>query len=861
MIIARFAIWLLLVSPDLVFRVYLQTAPGTRREESSSLAATCPIPLLDVTVSDTLRFSEDGLSYLAALPSPVYVVPMLGVYRGGKSMLLCRLMRLQAPYANGFGIGHGQQTFTRGIQICAEEVNGLGTVVWMDTEGLFSSEDAEGAYGPKIFSLSLLFSSAVLINSVKVLNEQFFSFFAEQQRLARVLKHGLTAKGLPADGLMRRNLSVFWVLQQPVQSHNSSDISRRQLQDFLALPDDTRARVRRDFHHLVHEVPAATYDMRAWAQLDSVPDADLAGAYVNAAEELRNRVLAELRLSRPMQASGVVKQLEMFLQVVQTQELSGTLAQEVFEEAQAGSLCGNFSVAAEKAAGQLPLPSLAAVFEKAHLAVEEQRMAAIENFHFSETWSSQLETCVQDQMAKLEYRNAAAVLATWESAASRIAEDTTCFFLGAHFGLLSEFEANYSDIFTASLRMQALDFSYALQRTRLGDCVLLQHVIKPFLPWLAWPACRGQLQSRPLTGFLSLLVQAALLTGLYSMLHMFNRLPAYFDINYPVLRAHPVLLHAILLLPPSIPWGSLVMIVSVSGAFWSAWKFVTHIFADRDDGDELCEVTPISYIDSRLEQLVKGSDAALKQYLRAAALDVADLLDCGRLNAAAGALLRAVNHVRDESSTDELSIALLSEHHSQRIEAALEQFRELKAIQPLCLSKRLFDHNLAKLACCGTMADLLTTMLDLLELMTPSHYENEISSPEASGNLSQELYEDESSVPETSVQTSPGTSAFRDTSSIHGISPVVGCKFGTHSATSEAAPEEAGALICRGSSCHACKFFKNFVGVRSVCASSCSPGSRSACSRGSDAIMSTPTPARSIDSRCNITVKSDACEA
>ena len=40
-------------------------------------------------------------------------VPALGVYRGGKSLLLNRLMQRRAPYSNSFGVGHGQQTFTR----------------------------------------------------------------------------------------------------------------------------------------------------------------------------------------------------------------------------------------------------------------------------------------------------------------------------------------------------------------------------------------------------------------------------------------------------------------------------------------------------------------------------------------------------------------------------------------------------------------------------------------------------------------------------------------------------------------------------------------------------------------------------
>ena len=33
-------------------------------------------------------------------------------------------MGLRSPYEGGFGVGHGQQTHTRGIDICAERVEG-----------------------------------------------------------------------------------------------------------------------------------------------------------------------------------------------------------------------------------------------------------------------------------------------------------------------------------------------------------------------------------------------------------------------------------------------------------------------------------------------------------------------------------------------------------------------------------------------------------------------------------------------------------------------------------------------------------------------------------------------------------------
>jgi len=167
----------------------------------------CPVQLLEVgppvgsegkeeESADELRLKETGLQYLAQLTSPLYLVPMLGVYRGGKSMLMNRVMNKVAPYEGGFGVGHGQNTFTRGIYICAEEVRDLGTVVWMDTEGLFSSEEARGDYGPKLFSLALLFSSTVLLNNLKVLNDQFFCFLWRTAAACKSSEERLGGRGL-----------------------------------------------------------------------------------------------------------------------------------------------------------------------------------------------------------------------------------------------------------------------------------------------------------------------------------------------------------------------------------------------------------------------------------------------------------------------------------------------------------------------------------------------------------------------------------------------------------------------------------------------------------------------------------------
>ncbi|CAE8716981.1 unnamed protein product [Polarella glacialis] len=292
-------------------------------------------------------------------------------------------MGLRAPYAGGFGVGHGQQTHTRGINICAEQLpDGKGTIIWMDTEGLFSSEDARSSYGPKIFSLALLFSSTVLLNNVKVLNDQFFAFFAEQQQVARVLRQGLQAEGLPEGTLLPGNLSVVWVLQQPISYDATSATSRSQLEAFLGLPgDETRERVQRGFRHLIQEVPAAANDFRLWSKLDQLEDEQLLLEYVDAASMLRSLVLRELASARPMQAASVATQLRMYVELVQNEHFSGALAKEAFEESEIARLCGGFANAAEELAGEMPSTSFPEAFVTSQEDLDSKKKDVVENFH------------------------------------------------------------------------------------------------------------------------------------------------------------------------------------------------------------------------------------------------------------------------------------------------------------------------------------------------------------------------------------------------------------------------------------------------------------------------------------------------
>eukprot|EP00928_Gymnodinium_smaydae_P021454 TRINITY_DN1836_c0_g3_i1.p1 TRINITY_DN1836_c0_g3~~TRINITY_DN1836_c0_g3_i1.p1 ORF type:complete len:1072 (-),score=261.34 TRINITY_DN1836_c0_g3_i1:101-3238(-) len=630
--------------------------------ESDAVSASCPVRLLDVAPAasgvdgvEGLRLLPEGVAYLEGLRPPLYLVSALGVYRGGKSMMLNRLRGLKTPYRSGFGVGHGQQTFTRGIDVCAEEVPDIGTIVWMDTEGLFSAEDARSAYGPKLFSLALLFSSTVLLNSVKVLNDQFFAFFGEQQQVARVLRRGLQEAGIPGDRLLHGNLSVFWVLQQPIQFDSEGSATRAQLETFLGKPgEETRAYVRDDFEHHLQEVPVAAADVRAWGRLEELSDEELLPDYVRTTSSLRKAVLASLSRAQPLQATSVTKQLAMYVDLVSREQFSGALAREAFEEAEVGHLCGEFTRLASEAAGELPSTSLELAFRTAKEALEPRKAEKMREFHLGAAWAKKLDRCLEDRIADLRHGNGDRVLALWYEAVAKVAEQGNCFFLGSLARLLREYVARFGPTFSASLQARAVEFASALQRARLVDCVRLRDFLWPFVPWLVCPVCSFYLRGGTISGVFTMALHAVVVAGMYVLLQLTHQLPRYLDVNYPVLHHHPWLLGVVMRAPPLVPWGAFAWGFGLLGACRSAWYLFRQLrelawYRSPGSGHEVAQLLNLEL---KVNMLLKRTEASFQQALAAATLDAAVALDAcieaSRSNGAAVAL--AAPSARDLAS-------------------------------------------------------------------------------------------------------------------------------------------------------------------------------------------------------------------
>lgn len=641
---------------------------------AACLRPECPVQLLSVQEDGHgFQLQEEGLSYLQRQHSPLYLVPMLGVYRGGKSFTLNRCMGLQAPYAGGFGVGHSQDTQTRGIHICAEAVDGLGTVVWMDTEGLFSSEYAQSTYGPKIFSLSMLFSSMVLLNSVKVLNDQFFDFFTEQQQVARVLRHGLHLEGLPHGAMLPRNHSLIWILQQPVGGGlGADDKLRTQLDGFLTVPgDEARGRVHDDFRHHLHTVPAGSHDVRLWGALDSVPEEDLMPSFVDAISSLRELVLNQLRYARPMEADGVAQQMRMFAQLVETEQFDGKLAKEAVEEGELSTRCGEFRRTLAALAEELPMKGLTVAVGKARHEAETKALEAMENFHFTHSWKVRLDRCLDGQASELVQLNKQRLLDLWQEQAGKLAEEAGCFFLDRLVALRGDLEQAYGCVLGEELQSRSLKFATALQRARLVECLKLKHLLIPFAPWMAWPMISLYIRTGLFSGLWQLGVHSFLATGAYSLLRMFGQLPPCLDLEFPMLQARPQLLDVVMEVMPWMPWERLTTLLVLLGSCWSVVKFARAI-ADywRPAGDQIGGMVNLEL---KINVLLRRSEMLMHQGIIAALQETTTHVSQKDAASAKLSLLRGLSTLRNATGEDpQLSAMTVDNPLRRRILRLLE---------------------------------------------------------------------------------------------------------------------------------------------------------------------------------------------
>ncbi|KAK7130463.1 hypothetical protein R3I93_019953 [Phoxinus phoxinus] len=122
-----------------------------------------PVCLIDTGSEGKLCVQESALQILQQIQEPVVVVAVVGLYRTGKSYLMNRLAGKQT----GFALGSTIESKTKGIWMwCVSHPTKAGTTLMLlDTEGLGDVNKGDSKHDTKIFSLAVLLSSTIVLNS------------------------------------------------------------------------------------------------------------------------------------------------------------------------------------------------------------------------------------------------------------------------------------------------------------------------------------------------------------------------------------------------------------------------------------------------------------------------------------------------------------------------------------------------------------------------------------------------------------------------------------------------------------------------------------------------------------------------
>ncbi|XP_067283892.1 guanylate-binding protein 4-like isoform X2 [Pseudorasbora parva] len=122
-----------------------------------------PVCFIDTESDGKLCVQQSALQILQQIQQPVVVLAVVGLYRTGKSYLMNRLAGKQT----GFALGSTIESKTKGIWMwCVPHPTRAGTtLVLLDTEGLGDVDKGDSKHDTKIFSLAVLLSSTLVLNS------------------------------------------------------------------------------------------------------------------------------------------------------------------------------------------------------------------------------------------------------------------------------------------------------------------------------------------------------------------------------------------------------------------------------------------------------------------------------------------------------------------------------------------------------------------------------------------------------------------------------------------------------------------------------------------------------------------------
>nr|XP_014351908.1 PREDICTED: guanylate-binding protein 1-like [Latimeria chalumnae] len=136
---------------------------------SSILLMEAPVCLLENSSEAKLRLRPEALEILQLIEQPLVVVAVVRSYRTGKLFLMNKL----AMKKTGFSLGSTVESHTKGIWMwCLPHPRNPDLcLVIIDTEGLRDVEKGDQKNDQWLFALSILMSSMLIYNSMKIIDQ------------------------------------------------------------------------------------------------------------------------------------------------------------------------------------------------------------------------------------------------------------------------------------------------------------------------------------------------------------------------------------------------------------------------------------------------------------------------------------------------------------------------------------------------------------------------------------------------------------------------------------------------------------------------------------------------------------------
>eukprot|EP00899_Mesostigma_viride_P007415 jgi/Mesvir1/16675/Mv15077-RA.1 len=164
-------------------------APAAISAPSAWDVGASPIQLVEPDGRGGFHVCAEGERLLAELREPVAVLGVVGPYHSGKSFLLNSLLNV----SSAFQVGRSTAPQTKGLWLLPTSLTApdRARVLLLDSEGFYGNATAE-AYDAKIFALSLLLSSHMLYNTVKVVDQQqvnYLEILAQRTQLFNLRAH------------------------------------------------------------------------------------------------------------------------------------------------------------------------------------------------------------------------------------------------------------------------------------------------------------------------------------------------------------------------------------------------------------------------------------------------------------------------------------------------------------------------------------------------------------------------------------------------------------------------------------------------------------------------------------------------